>query len=215
MSFPAWSKCFPSCGFLIWKSRLASPEPQFREQRQLDATVAALVAATIPPLTGLRIMVHGNTSRPDSSDAVGPIPARGASANRTHRSGPEANATQTRLQWRDADLTTPGGPRTPCQPSLPWAGRSEGAKFHRHCLRNLTVLDTDRVCPSARPHPVDELLARGALQQCVSHLVDIFGAGKLGEQVGQLPGRLLAKLPFDLPTKNQGLTLLAPLLGSL
>ena len=77
------------------------------------------------------------------------------------------------------------------------------------------VLDTDRVCPSARPHPIDELLARGALQQCVSHLVDIFGAGKLGEQVGQLPGCLLAKLPFDLPTKNQGLTLLAPLPGSL
>ena len=29
MSFPAWSKCFLSCGFLIWKSRLASPELQF------------------------------------------------------------------------------------------------------------------------------------------------------------------------------------------
>ena len=101
MSFPAWSKCFPSCGFLIWKSRLASPEPKFRERRQLDATVAALVAATIPPLAGLRIMVHWNTSRPDWSDGVGPIPARGASANRTYRPGPEANATQTRLQWRD------------------------------------------------------------------------------------------------------------------
>ena len=37
MSFPAWSKCFLSCGFLIWKSRLASPERQFQERRQLDA----------------------------------------------------------------------------------------------------------------------------------------------------------------------------------
>ena len=101
MSFPAWSKCFPSCGFLIWKSRLASPEPQFRERRQLDATVAALVAATIPPLTGLRIMVHWNTSRPDSSDAVGPIPL-GSVGKPNPQAGPEANATQTRLQWRDA-----------------------------------------------------------------------------------------------------------------
>ena len=26
MSFPAWNRCFPCCGFLTWNSKLASPE---------------------------------------------------------------------------------------------------------------------------------------------------------------------------------------------
>ena len=74
MSFPAWNKCFLSCGFLIWKSRLGLSEPQFVERRQLEATVAALVVETIPFLAGLRIRVLWNRSRPDSSNVVGPIP---------------------------------------------------------------------------------------------------------------------------------------------
>ena len=47
-------------------------------------------------LTGPRITVPWNTSRPDSSDTVGPIPARGASANRTHK--PAERRTQL-LLW--------------------------------------------------------------------------------------------------------------------
>ena len=63
----------------------------------------ALVSrATIPPLTGLRITVHRYTSRPDSSNTVGPIPLwSGGKSN--PQAGPEANATQTRLKWRDGD----------------------------------------------------------------------------------------------------------------
>ena len=30
---------------------------------------------------------------------------------------------------------------------------------------------------SGRPHPLDELLSRAALEQCVSHTVDALGAG--------------------------------------
>ncbi len=70
MSFPAWSKCFPSCGFLIWKSRLGLSEPQFLELRQFDAAVAGLVAETTPLLTGPRIRVLWNMSRPNSCDGA-------------------------------------------------------------------------------------------------------------------------------------------------
>ena len=68
---------------------------------------------------------------------------------------------------------------------------------------------------SGHPHALNELLARGAFEQGVSHPVDAFGAGEFPEKPGHSSGRLFAKLPFDLPAKNQGLTLLAPLLGPL
>ena len=84
MSFPAWNKCFLSCGFLIWKSRLGLSEPQFVERRWLDATVAALAGETIPFLAGLRIRVLWNRSRPDSPDAVGLIPLSRVGESNAH-----------------------------------------------------------------------------------------------------------------------------------
>ena len=59
-----------SNGFLIWKSRLASPEPWFRERRQLNATVTALVAATIP-----RSRDRGSRYPGTRADRIRPTPS--------------------------------------------------------------------------------------------------------------------------------------------
>ena len=72
-------------------------------------------------------------------------------------------------------------------------------------------LDQPAETPSAHPHAIEEFISRGAFDQGVGHLVDVFETRQFVEQVGQLPSRRLAELAVGHSAKDVHLTLLDPL----
>ena len=102
MSFPAWSKCFPSCGFLIWKSRLGSAEPWFRERRRVGRHGRRAGGRDDSAAHGTAD--HGTLEHePTGFVRHCRTNCRSWSVGKPNsQTSPEANATQTRLQWRDA-----------------------------------------------------------------------------------------------------------------
>ena len=119
MSFPAWSKCFPSCGFLTWKSRPASPEPQSRERRQLDAHDRRAGCRDDSAAHGTAD--HGTRTR---ADRIRPTPSdqfplvERRQTEPTGRPRGERDPDPAEMERR-RHLTTPGGRLRPASPPSP------------------------------------------------------------------------------------------------